>query len=261
MLIIALPIFNEADGISDFMFELKKELDDFSPLFVAVEDRSTDNTYEILRRMESEGFPVTVVQNDVNRGHGYSVISGAKIAIDMGPSAIVLCDGDGQFLAADIRALVEIHMRDSNLIVEGVRVGRVDPWFRRLISIMCRFLVYLSCRRIPKDANTPLRVISPQAAKSLLDEVEDNCLIPNLAMCVLSRTLGFEIVEINVSSIPPRRKPGSIDQWKQRSSFLPSKRLLRFVLLATISWKDVAIKSFALQKSRSTFNLRDDGKN
>ena len=52
MLVVALPIFNEANGIQGFLHELNENLKGFSPFFVAVDDRSTDNTYAILSKMK-----------------------------------------------------------------------------------------------------------------------------------------------------------------------------------------------------------------
>jgi len=251
MITVVLPIFNEANGISGFLNELNENLIDFSPHFIAVDDQSTDNTNSILRDLKSNGFPISIIQNEVNRGHGFSVITGIKKATELSPNLIVICDGDGQFNGADVKMLVELQFRNPNSIVEGARFGRNDPWFREFISLATRVLVSIACGKTPKDANTPLRVLPLEKAIFLISKIEENCLIPNLAISAFSRVEKFEILQIDVRSLPPRRNIDSIDQWKQKTNFLPSKRLLRFAFFATISWKNIAIKCFKIREFRS----------
>jgi len=236
MLIVVLPVFNESDGIEDFLNELKVNLDCHEPVFIVVDDKSTDYTYQVLSKMKNDSFPVVILQNETNRGHGFSVIKGLTAAIAKNPAAIILCDGDGQFLGSDIKQMYEAHLNHPRTIIEGVRVNREDPWFRRFISRTTRFLVWVSCREKPHDANTPLRVFYPQDVDRLLCEINEDCLIPNLAMSLISRKLSIPILELEVRSIPPRRNLETIDQWQQKVKILPSKRLIKFSLKAFIQW-------------------------
>jgi hypothetical protein len=139
-------------------------------------------------------------------------------------------------LGADIKQLYEAHLNHPRTIIEGVRVDREDPWFRRFISRTTRFLVWVSCGEKPKDANTPLRVFYPQDVDRLLSEINEDCLIPNLAMSLISRKRNIPILEIEVRSIPPRRNFETIDQWQQKVKILPSKRLIKFAAKAFIQW-------------------------
>jgi glycosyltransferase involved in cell wall biosynthesis len=251
MLVIALPVFNEETGISGFLNELYENLNGFSPYFVVVDDKSTDSTNAILSKMQTDGFPITTIQNKINKGHGFSVIAGIKKAIELRPKSILICDGDGQFHGADVRILVESQFRNTNSIIEGVRTHRNDPWFRRFLSLGTRILVWVVCGNMPKDANTPLRVLSLENATNLLNGIDDDCLIPNLAISGLSRAGRFEINEIEVRSLPPRRDRDAIDHWKQKTNFLPSKRLLRFAFFATIQWMKFFKHFMRFRKSHS----------
>ncbi len=253
-----LPVFNESDGIEDFLSELKANLNGYEPIFLVVDDKSTDSTHAILNQMQKDLFPLIILQNETNRGHGFSVSKGLTAAIAHNPDSIILCDGDGQFDGSDIKHLFETHLNHPSTIIEGVRVNREDPWFRKFISGTTRLLVWASCCVKPKDANTPLRVFYPQDARRLLSEIKDDCLIPNLAMSLLSRKLRIPILEIEVRSLPPRRHRETIDHWQQKVKLLPSKRLLRFVILATISWGKVAIRCSKIRRLKSTAGVRGD---
>ena len=258
MLVVVLPIFNEASGISEFLHELNENLDIFSTIFVAVDDKSTDDTNTILTRMKGDGFPIVIIQNEVNKGHGYSVITGIKKAIDLNPDSILLCDGDGQFRGGEVKNLVNSQIQNPKSIVEGVRIGRNNPWFRRLISFNSGILVWLVCGKMPSDANTPLRVLSRDNGMLLLNEIKDDCLTPNLVISAFSRVKKLEINELKLTSIPPRRSKDSIDQWKQRTDFLPSIRLIKFVFLATISWRYYAKQCLKFRKLNSAIGKRID---
>jgi glycosyltransferase involved in cell wall biosynthesis len=240
MLIVVLPVFNESDGIEDFLNELKVNLDAYEPTFIVVSDKSTDSTIQILSKMQGDSFPLIVLQNETNRGHGFTVLKGLTAAISENPVSIILCDGDGQFNGSDIKHLFETHLNHPFTIIEGVRVNREDPWFRRFLSSATRLLVWASCREKPKDANTPLRVFYRQDVERLLREIDEDCLIPNLAMSLISRKLKIRILEIEVRSQPPRRNQETIDQWQQKVKILPSTRLIRFVVKAFIQWIKIA---------------------
>ena len=236
MLIVVLPVFNEADGIEDFLSELNLNLICHKPTFFVVDDKSTDATIEILNKMQSNAFPLIVLQNEINRGHGFSVLKGLTAATAHKPESIILCDGDGQFDGLDVKLLFETHLSHTDAIIEGVRINRNDPWFRRFLSSTTRLLVWASCGEKPEDANTPLRIFSPKTATRLLCEIPEDCLIPNLTMSLISRKLKIPILQIKVRSLPPRRHQKTIDQWQQKVKLLPSKRLIMFVGLSFVQW-------------------------
>ena len=242
-MVLVLPVFNESGGIREFLLELDKNLSDLNPYFVVVDDCSTDQTGEILDNLKLTNFPIHLIRNSNNSGHGFSVIQGLSYAVSQGFTSIVTCDGDGQFLGSDIRKLVLAH-NSSGLMVEGVRVGRNDPWFRTFISSITRLLVWSTTFEMPKDANTPLRAMSLAEAKFFLQHINGDCKIPNLAISALSRARKKKICEVNVQSIPPRRLPGAQDQWKQKSEILPSKRLIYFSISSMMSWLKI-VKTIA----------------
>ena len=248
---VVLPVFNEADGIEVFLRELQSSLENYNPSFIVVDDHSTDATYVILKSLLREGFPLRVHQNDRNMGHGYSCIKGLELAIAHAPSTVMLCDGDGQFDGSEIRELLETHINNSQIIVEGVRLNRREFWFRKLISFLTRLLTAIASHRKPRDANTPLRIYPLAHMRTLFYKIPDCCTIPNLALSSISRTLRLPILEIGVRSLPPRRLD-STSHWKQRYNFLPSKRLIKFVYLAFFDWLQIAKKCAELRRLNDT---------
>lgn len=239
MLVVSLPVYNEEAGIVEFLDELRDCLAEHDPLFVVVDDHSSDTTPQLLEGLRRNGFPIQILRNYQNHGHGSSVLRGLEYAIALNADRIVLCDGDGQFEGRDIELLVNRSTHGSEEIVEGVRIGRDDPWFRQALSVATRLLVRLSSGKRAVDANTPLRVITTATASRLFAQVPPNCLVPNLAMSAISRAQCIPLVQIPVQSRPPRRPTNVVDHWRQRFPQLPSTRLLRFAIKSLWSWLTV----------------------
>ena len=239
MLAISLPVFNEEAGIEEFLKELSLHLSPYEPRFVVVDDHSTDTTPSVLKRLESQSMPLVILRNEENLGHGGSVLRGLAAAVELRPTRVVLCDGDGQFDGVEIASLVKLSLELDQDITEGTRSGRNDPWFRRILSFGTRLLVWYSAGERAKDANTPLRVLKPHVAADMLSQIPAGCPVPNLAMSALSRAKRLKIKQVQVSSRPPRRRAGTQDHWKQAFSLFPSRRLIRFAWNALVSWRAV----------------------
>lgn len=233
---IVMPVWNEAEGIGEFLRELNDALHGYAVEFVVVDDRSTDNTLQILHDLAASGFPVTVVQNDVNRGHGPSTMRALSAGLASGADVVVAIDGDGQFLGEDVREVVEALPPGSVGIVEGVRTSRDDPYFRKVVSLTTRLLVRLRCGKSPKDANTPLRAYSCETLRVILKVIPAGASTPNLFISTYARRNGIPVKEQAVRSIPRRGASETGSTWGKQRAFMPSKRFVKFCWGAAREW-------------------------
>ena len=105
------------------------QLDRFALTYeiIVVDDGSRDRTGEIADRLADADRRIKVVHHPVNRGYGGAVISGIRAA---SLQYVLLCDGDGQFDAGELAALVP--MAANYDVVVGRRVQRADKLMRRL---------------------------------------------------------------------------------------------------------------------------------
>jgi glycosyltransferase involved in cell wall biosynthesis len=126
---VFLPCHNEEANVEQvvggFCTELPGLADDYE--IIIVDDGSTDNTGEIADRLAAANRRIKVVHHGINRGYGAAVISGIRAASQ---PYVLLCDGDGQFDAADVKLLAE--RIDEHDVVIGRRVRRADHLMRRL---------------------------------------------------------------------------------------------------------------------------------
>jgi glycosyltransferase involved in cell wall biosynthesis len=233
---VVMPAWNEAEGIAGFLEELSEALSEWTVEFIVVDDCSSDRTAEAVGAAAKRGTPVSVLSNEVNRGHGPSTMRALRAGLATGADVVVAIDGDGQFLGSDVARVVERIASGNSLVVEGVRSDRGDAVYRRLTSEVTRALVWSRAHTLPADANTPLRAYRPDLLQRLLDRVPPDAMTPNLIISALCRKWRVPLAEVPVASRPRRGLSAQGTTWGARRASLPSRRFVTFCLRATGEW-------------------------
>lgn len=230
-LAIVMPAYNEVEGIRGFIDEIRENvapLADRVSFFIA-DDRSTDDTAHVF----DDVTDVDVQTQPVNRGHGPTALAAYRAGLASAPDALVHVDGDGQFLGTDFVRLLNALSSTGADVVHGVRDGRTDPWYRRVLTGAVGLLIAAaSGRRIP-DVNTPLRAYRPDALQVLLDAVPADVAVPHVHFSLAEARGGFTVRYVRVASIPRRGESTSGTMWGRAASVrLPPKRLREFAVAA-----------------------------
>ena len=138
MISIIVPTFNEEETIGEFLIkvkELKQELKNFELIIV---DDSNDRTAEIAKvLMKKFKIKGKVFKRIGKRGKGSAIRDGLKLAKG---KYIVLIDADLQYPLEKIPMLVE-KLKECDIV--NTRRIRKDPFYRRLLGLSFRFLVFL----------------------------------------------------------------------------------------------------------------------
>lgn len=227
-LVVVMPAFNEAEGIVGFVDEIRSAL---SPLtndlsFVVADDRSTDNTASVFDGVDD----VTVHTQPANRGHGPTALAAYRAGLALDPAVIVHVDGDGQFVGDEICAAVRTLKTTGADAVHGVRQGRTDPWFRKVLTGAVRLMVAVAVGRGIPDVNTPLRVYRPAVARMLVDAVPAEALVPHVHFSLAEVRAGVTVRYLSVRSIPRRGSSSTGTMWGAVPKVaLPPRRLRSFV--------------------------------
>lgn len=238
---VVMPAWNESEGIAGFLSELDAELKRWDPIFIVVDDCSTDGTAFAVEEVRASGINAEVHTNVRNMGHGPSTIRALTLGLAAGPQAVVALDGDGQFVGADVATVVEKLLTSQADVVEGVRLGRNDPLYRRTVSLATRGLVWARAHEFPADANTPLRAYGPDVLGRLLDVLPADASTPNLLISAICRRSGLRIMELPVRSIPRRGSDQQGSTWQNRRKSMPSRRFVDFCVKATKEWVSVPV--------------------
>jgi len=179
-LAVILPCFNEQEVLPDtlrilsgFLAEMIRENRvSADSIILAVDDGSTDRTWEIIRNSSQSGSsgPVRGISLSRNFGHQYAILAGL---FTCDADLMVTLDADLQDDYRCIREMVE-HYRRGCDIVYGVRKKReTDSFFKRTSARMFyRLMTFLGCRIIPDHAD--FRLMSRRAVETLRQFPERN---------------------------------------------------------------------------------------
>lgn len=163
---VVAPVYNEAEGIEAVVRYWKEVLDGASirAEIVLANDGSTDNTLQILERLQKEIPYLRVVSYSPNRGYGYAL----RTAIQASSGEVVVSlDSDGQFDLADFPKLLKLY-RDQNLdFVTGYRDRKKDSLMRVIADRSLNLIVRTMFRLNLRDTNCALKLMKGSMIRSL----------------------------------------------------------------------------------------------
>lgn len=244
--VITMPVFNEEFGINHFLEEIRESLVNYQLSIVIIDDCSDDGTVDKVRKFKSEHpeIQLILIENEKNLGHGPSTLKGMAFALSTNYETILTIDGDGQFLGKDIAEALDSFFSSQVDVLEGVRVKRSEPLFRKISTGAVKILVWSRSHKLPADGNTPFRIYPRLRLMELISRLPADVLVPNVFISTYSRMKEWKILEMKVISIPSRGKNLLGSTWRQRYTNLPSRRFLKFCLSAFLQWRKVNIQYF-----------------
>ena len=157
-------------------------------------------------------------------------------------------DGDGQFHGADLVRLVNAALDTDADVVHGVRTGRTDPWFRRVLTASVGALVTVAAGRHIPDVNTPLRAYRPATLRTLMAAVPHEAHVPHVHFSIAEARGGADVRYLRVASLPRRGGNAQGTMWSEGDTtappqpVLPPKRLREFVRRAAVELWQVSLK-------------------
>lgn len=243
---VVMPAYNEADGIAGFLQEI---VDHVAPRcgrlsVIVADDRSTDATASVVAQLELPG--VEVQTQAANRGHGPTALAAYRAGLATSADLIVHVDGDGQFTGEDIARVIAALGAESADVVHGVRRGREDPWYRRVLSAGLRLVVRPFAGRGVPDINTPLRAYRPEVIATLLDAVGPDALVPHVHFSLAEARRRMRVRYVAVRSLPRRGSETTGTMWGTSGQpMLPPPRLRAFARDALIELWQLSLRPAA----------------
>ena len=241
---ITMPVYNEEQGVAEFILEIGSSLRDYKVVFSVINDCSTDGTIEKIMELTQMGVEIILKNNEHNMGHGVSTRRGLEEALSLRSDLILSVDGDGQFLGEEIANIVKLSIENPDCVIEGVRKNRSEPYYRRVVTNFTRLLVMSRTFKLVKDANTPLRAYPPALLTRILSKVPSQALTPNLFISVISRIMKTKIIESDVTSISRRGQIAEGVTWGPTKKNIPPKKYVIFCLRAIKQWTLIYTTSF-----------------
>jgi glycosyltransferase involved in cell wall biosynthesis len=239
--VIAIPAYNEADGISGFLQEIDRALSPHAEWLrmIVVDDASNDGTADVVQGIASTlTATLEVVRQPSNRGHGPSVMTGYRRALEHRPDFVLQVDGDGQFHGSDLRRVLVLLIDQAHAVC-GVRRFRQDPWFRMAMTRLLRLYVRAGFGVLARDPNCPLRGYDASLLAGLLEALPPQSLIPNLYLTVEASRRGLALLEVDVSHRVRRGRSAQGTTWSRGARSPIPWRLVRFSLAALLESRRV----------------------
>jgi glycosyltransferase involved in cell wall biosynthesis len=193
---VVIPIYNEAPNLEPLCNELVETLDRWGRPYeiICVDDGSTDQSFEILERLQHDRPQVRLVQ--FRRNFGQTAAFAAGFAVARG-RMIATADGDLQNDPRDLPAMVR-QIESGYDIVCGWRKDRKDAFLnRRLPSMIANRLISWSTGVRLNDYGCSLKVFRAEVVKPLRLYGEMHRFLPALASEV-----GVRIAELPVNHRP-----------------------------------------------------------
>jgi dolichol-phosphate mannosyltransferase len=229
----AIPAYNEADGIGDFLREIDAAFEDWAGdvTFVVVDDCSTDATLDVVKGLASQmRSDVRALTMPANSKHGPTVLRAYTEAVALRPDLVIQVDGDGQFSGRDVRRLADDLRSSGADVALACRRERRDPWFRKVLTRSLRLYLRRRANVRALDPNAPLRGYRSTALSMLLPEIPVGAAVPNVYLTVLSESNQLATVELVVEHLERRGGPQGTMWGQQRRKLGIPKRLLLFVV-------------------------------
>jgi glycosyltransferase involved in cell wall biosynthesis len=190
---VVVPIYNELENIEPLYEELVAGLERTGRTFeiIAVDDGSTDGSYEALRRVRARDRRVRAVRFRRNFGQAPAFAAGFDLARG---EWIITIDADLQNDPADIPRLLE-KAEEGYDIVSGWRVKRQDAFvMRKLPSRAANWLIGRVTGVMLHDYGCSLKVYHREVAKNVRLYGELHRFVPAVAS-----SIGVRAVEMGVN--------------------------------------------------------------
>jgi glycosyltransferase involved in cell wall biosynthesis len=188
------PCYNDAKTIATMVRDVKHALD---PLvdeleIVVVDDGSSDGSPDVLKALTDEVHELVVVVHERNRGYGGALISAFSTA---SKDWIFYTDGDAQYDAKEAAGLVGA-VTPATDIVQGYKIGRGDPWYRKVIGRVYHHVVKLAFGLRVRDTDCDFRLFR----RSLIEEspLQSQTGVICVEMMRRFETAGAHFVEVPV---------------------------------------------------------------
>ena len=219
------PAYNDAGTIASMVLAgiaaLRRETDDYE--VIVVNDGSQDHTALVLEGLAERCPELRVIHHPRNRGYGGALRSGFAAA---SKEWIFYTDGDWQYDPLELSRLVAA-LRDDVDVVNGYKIGRGDPLYRKVIGRIYHHFVRLAFGIRLRDVDCDFRLIRRSIFESVLLESETGTICVEMVKKIQDG--GYVFAETPVHHY-----------WRPygKSQFFNWRRLLRVARrLAGLWWK------------------------
>lgn len=205
---IIIPVFNEEKTISKILDMIAAAAVSFEKELIVIEDGSTDNSLEILKRWPN----ITLITHKKNLGKGASMRDGIAVATG---DIVLFQDADLEYSPAEYEALLRPLKENTADVVYGSRFLNKKNKFFIHTYLANKFLSFLTRMLTPlpiTDMESCYKVFRADILKSLKLSENRFSIEPEITMGIAS-VPGIRYVEVPISYHGRSIKEGKKVRW------------------------------------------------
>lgn len=199
---LVMPCFNEGKEIYKNIMNTVKIISQFVPHYeiICVNDGSSDNTLEELRRAENVDKHVKVATYEQNKGKGNALVLGTSLASG---EYVAFIDSDLELSPKHLSNFLEI-MKDSDAdIVIGSKMHRDSqinyPLHRRIMSLTYFIILKILFRLNVKDTQTGLKLFKGTVVKEIMPLLLVKKFAYDIELLAVANYRGYKIVDAPIT--------------------------------------------------------------
>lgn len=237
---VVIPAYNEAGLIRDTLEGIPGFIDQ---LFV-INDCSQDDTLDIIKEIQQKDPRVLVINHEVNKGLGQSLIDGYLESAASDVEVTVIMAGDNQMDPADLPNLLNAVIDDGYAYVKGNRLlhSQVSamPRYRffgnALLTVLTKFATGYYFVMDPQCGYT---AIHNDALRRIPIEAMTKRYGYNADILCMLNILGYSVSDVEVRPVYEREK-SKIKLWK----YIPNTSIILIRLFFRRLWKRYIVRDF-----------------
>lgn len=192
--VVLIPVFNEAAFIGQVVAGVREQAE----RVLVVDDGSTDGTAEAAEQRGAE-----VIRVPRNQGKGNAIRTGVEQILKGRVQWVVIMDGDGQHLPAELgRFLAQRSLGDQQVVVGRRSFDRkVMPLVRLWTNRLTSALISWRCGQSVPDSQCGYRMLPRRALEILLAKSTRGRFDFETEMLFILSRAGFQITSVPISTV------------------------------------------------------------
>ncbi|TES96048.1 glycosyltransferase family 2 protein [Patescibacteria group bacterium] len=200
---VIIPAYNEEAVINDTLVDIHQFLlrQSCTSEIIVVNDGSTDKTAEIIKGKMQVMDNLRLVENDPNRGKGYTVVHGAKEAQG---KFVLFTDADNATKIDEVNKFFPYfdqgyHIVIGSRAIEGSNIKVKQPLLRRILGRGGNLLIQLIILPGLKDTQCGFKCFTNEAAKAIFPKQVLSGWVFDMETLTIGKQLGFKIKEVGIT--------------------------------------------------------------
>lgn len=240
---VVVPAFNERWRLPPTIIDMVDYLErkDFAYEIIVVDDGSTDETAEIVKKFERVREQVRLIRLPRNAGKGHAVRTGI---LNAKGAHIIFADADGSTPISEIDRLLDA-IRNGADVAIGSRALSSDEtqvktvWYRKLLGRSFNYVVNVILLPGIADTQCGFKMFTAKAAEFLFTRQKSDGFSFDVEILFIAQRAGLKIAEIPINW---ENVPGS-----KVSLVLDALRMFRDVFRFKVQHRNIKPDLFASQ--------------